>query len=161
MSVNWTAYPFKRALATAVKARAGIIAFTDPTVKVITYFPNPDEPMADSIILGYDLRDTAEKVTLGGQTHEEEVDVVSQVRVIRPGGGQSVADQVEDRAKLILAEIDSEIRTGTITVVGAQIINPGITIRESVLSSWQSADGMAAKLCVIDFNIRYKAKTAP
>jgi len=128
---------------------------------VITYFPSADEPFADTIILGYDLTDTVEKVTLGGLTHEEEVDVLSQIRVIRPGGGQSVATEVEDRAATILAEIDAEIRGGTVSITGAQIINPGITSRESILTSWQSADGMAAKVCVIDFTVRYKAKTAP
>ena len=160
MSVVWTAHPFKRALASAVAARAAIIALT-PTVKVITYFPGADEPFADTIIVGYDLRDTVEKVTLGGQTHEEDVDVLCEIRVIRPGGGQTVATAVEDRAALILAEVDKEIRTGSLAVAGAQLINPGITARESILSSWQGQDGVMAKLCLIDFTVRYRAKTAP
>jgi hypothetical protein len=126
--------------------------------QIVTFLPDP-KWMADAIILGFGLTDDKEKVSLGGHTHDETVDVVCQIRVARDGGGETVAQEAEDRAQLILAEIDAELREDPIAVSGAQIINPGIVFRESLLFPAQSQDGVAVMRCVIEFTIRYRAKT--
>jgi len=159
MSVEWTAYPFKRALRSAVAARAGITGLTNPTVQTFTYLPGPWEPLVDAIVFGFNIEDTKELITVGGQTHDEFVDIRSQVRTVRPGGGQTQAEAAEDRARAILAEIDDELRTNNITVAGAQIINPHIAQRESGLFSIRMGE-VAAKTCVVEFVVRYRAKTS-
>ena len=159
MSASWSAYSFKRALAVAVAARSGISGL-EPVPQIVTFLPDP-KWMADAIIVGYGLTDDKEKVSLGGQTHDETVNIVCQIRVARDGGGEAVAQEAEDRANAILAEIDTELRENPIAVVGARIINPGIVARESLLFPTQSQDGVAVMRCVVEFTIRYRAKTTP
>lgn len=157
MSTNWTAYDFKRDLADAVATRAGITGLT-PTVRVLTYFPSPDEPLTDAVIVGHTLSDTKEKVTVGGHRHDETVQVECQVRIARPGAGQDVASSAEDRAETILAEIDDEVRTNAPSV-GNQTLTANLSDRTSSLFSWDTGD-VPLKVCIVEFTVTYKARTS-
>lgn len=167
MSTAWTAYPFKRALATAVAARSGITSLT-PALVIRTDFPSLDEPITDSIVIGYRLEDQVERPTLtsdaAGPPLDEEVEVFCQVRTARPGAGETVAQLAEDRARVIIAEIDDELRGMSLSAlsstVGGQVFWARIRERSSILLDRRSGD-TPMKVCLVQFRIRYRARTAP
>lgn len=160
MAANWTAFDFKRALATAVAARAAVVAF-DPAVRVVTYFPSPEDQSGDLVILGYSSFDSEDhqRAHAGGPRFDETVDVISQIRVLRLGAGQTVADAAEDRAEAILAEIDDEVRDNLPTV-GNQSWAGKILDRESSLFAWNTSEGVGSIVCLIEFVVQYKARTS-
>lgn len=159
MSTNWTAFPFKRALATQVAARAGITGL-EPDVRVLTYFPSEDEPLTDSIIIGHTSTDAgSDRAHVGGPRHDETVDVECQIRVVRPGAGDTPAQEAEDRAEALLAELDSEVRSN-LPDVGDQSWAGKLANRESSLFGYLAGDGNPVMVCLIDFTVQYKARTS-
>lgn len=159
MSTNWTAFPFKRALATAVAGRAGITAL-DPAPRILTYFPSEDEPVTDSIIIGHTSTDAgSDRAHVGGPRYDETVDVECQIRVVRPGAGETPAQEAEDRAEALLAELDAEVRAN-LPDVGDQSWGGRLANRESSLFAYLAGDGSPVMVCLIDFTVQYKARTS-
>lgn len=155
---DWTAGAFKDALKTALEARAGVIGFTAPTVSVFTYWPGEDEWSTDTIVVGYTVADTNEPAALGNNSYTEEVNVESQVLVVRPGAGETVAKTARDRASNMLGEIDNQLRTSP-PAVGTQTISARISDR--AMDEFPSiSGGTAVRVCRIEFTITYKARTA-
>jgi hypothetical protein len=154
MSDQWTAFDFKRKLRAQVAARSGITSLT-PTPRVISYFPSPDEPMTDLIIIGYTSVDSDEhqRAHVGGHRFDEQVDIVSQIRVVRSGAGQDVADTAETRSEELLAEVDDEVRNN-LPDVGDQSWAGKVIERESSMFATQSQ-----LVCVTEFVIQFKART--
>ncbi len=154
---DWTGPDFLDALETAISARTGITSLT-PNVRVLSYFPSIDEPLTDAIILGHTVTDINAPAALGQNRYEETVDIESQIRIIRPGAGTTPSKTVRDRAKNLLGEIDNELRT-TLPAVGDQTISAHITTRTMSQFAYQAAT-TAVRVCLIDFTIQYKARTA-
>jgi hypothetical protein len=154
MTAEWTAFEFKRTLRAQVAARTGITGLT-PTPRVVSYFPSTDESMTDLIIIGYTAVDSEdnERAHAGGQRFDEQVDIVSQIRVVRSGAGQDTADTAETRAEALLAQVDEEVRTNLPTV-GDQAWAGKIIEREGSLFALQSE-----LVCVLEFVIQYRART--
>lgn len=161
MTANWTAFPYKRALATKVAALEDVTSLT-PKPRVLTYFPSPDEPLTDSIIIGHTSSDGGtRRAHAGGPRFDEQVDVECQIRVVRPGAGQEAADQAEDRAEALLALLDAVIRNkDTAPKVGDQSWAGKLANRSSDLFAYLAGEGSPVMVCLIDFTIQYNARTS-
>lgn len=157
MSNEWTAFAFKRQLVDQVGA---VLNVDPPTVRLVTYFPSPDEPLTDTIIIGHTASDDKEQVTMAGDVsrHDETVDLECQVRVVRTGSGEEPAREAEDRAALLLSIVDTQLRTDAPSV-GSQTVNARVATRDAVLFASQSSDGVPLRVCLIDFVVTYKART--
>lgn len=155
---HWTAPAFLDALTTQIAARAGIIALT-PTVRVLAYYPGPDEPLTDAILLGFTVTDSNEPAALGNQSHQEDVTIDCEIRVVRPGAGSSPASAARDRAALILGEIHDEVATNW-PQVGTQTIAARVQGRTMTQFPYQAGE-TATRVCLIEFQILYKARTTP
>jgi hypothetical protein len=157
MSANWTAYSMATALATAVTTR---VASFDPEVRLVTYLPSPEEQFPDAIVIGYESFDSEEnqRAHAGGGRFDEEVNLHSRIQVTRPGAGQAVADEARTRAEALLVEVDEEVRDNLPTV-GDQTWAGKVIDRDSVTMA-TNRENIGAVLCVIDFNIQYKARTS-
>ena len=154
---DWTGPDFLDALETAISARSGITGLT-PTVRVLSYFPSIDEPLSDTIILGHTVSDVNEPAAVGQKRYEERVDVESEIRIVRSGAGSAPAKTARDRAKNLLGEIDNELRT-TLPSVGQQTLSAHMTKR--TMSQFPYKVGVTpVRVCLIEFTIQYKARTA-
>lgn len=161
MSADWTAFDMAEALRAAVVARiAALDPALEPTPRVITYLPNPDEQLPDAIIIGYLSSDSEDnqRAHVGGNRFNEEVGLTSRIQVTRPGAGQDVADTARARAQALLAEIDDEVRDN-LPPVGDQSWGGIVVDRDAALIA-TNRDGTPAQLAVIDFTIRYVARTS-
>ncbi len=154
---DWTAPDFLDVLETALNARPGITSLS-PKVRVLTYYPSVDEPLSDAIIIGYEASDANEPAALGQGRYLETVDVLCEIRVVRPGAGSTVVKTARDRAKNLIGEIDNELRT-TLPNVGDQTTAAHITSRDMGQYAYQ-AGAAAVRVCLIEFVIRYKARTS-
>lgn len=151
--MDWTAFAFKRALATKIEAAL-------PDERVVTYFVNPDEEgLNDVIMVGHSLTDTKAQEKLGGNRHREDVTVECQLRSIEYGAGETTAQAAEDRAVALLAEIDEIVRTDA-PQVGDQTLSATLASRDAGLFAVVSQEGAAARVCLIDFTIQYRADTS-
>lgn len=155
---DWTAPAFLDALVTQIGVRAGITSLT-PTVRVLAYYPGADEPLTDAILLGFTVTDTNEPAALGNQSHEEEVTIDCEVRVVRPGAGAVPAKVARDRAADILGEIHDEVATNW-PQVGTQTIAARVQSRTMSQFPYQAGE-TAVRVCLIEFVIVYKARTTP
>lgn len=157
MSNTWTAYAFKNALITQVIAA---MAVYDPVPVVVSYFPSPDEDNGDSIAVGWQMTDDTEAIALGEQQrYDEDVVVSCRVNVTRPGAGETVAQAAETRAALLMGEVDTQVRTAPPSV-GDQTFRARLTNRNSVSMAWFVGEGVAARRCVIEFDVVYRARTS-
>jgi hypothetical protein len=156
MSNEWTAFDFKRQLVDQVSA---VLSVDPPEVRLLTYFPSPEEPLTDAIILGHSINDDLEAVALGNQRFDEAVNLECQVRVVRPGAGEEPAREAEDRAALLLSLVDTQLRTDPPSV-GNQTLRAEVDSRDAALFAWQSGDGVAVRACIVDFVVSYRARTS-
>ena len=154
---DWTAPDFLDALETALEARAGITGLT-PKVQILTYYPSVDEPLTDAIIIGYEVTDVNEPAAVGQVRYQETVDVQCEIRVIRPGAGETPSKAARDRAKNLLGEIDNELRT-TLPAVGDQTVSAHVASRDMGQFAYHSG-ASAVRVCLIEFMIQYKARTS-
>lgn len=157
MSNEWTAFAFKRQLVEQVEA---VLSVDPPEVRLLTYFPSPDDLLTDTIIVGHTASDDKEQVTMAGTSsrHDETVNVECQVRVVRPGAGEKPAREAEDRAAKLLSVVDTQLRTSA-PAVGSQTLSARVATRDAVLFASQASDGTPLRVCLIDFVVTYRART--
>ena len=153
MSAEWTAFDFKRQLAALVEAAV------PSSTRVITYFPSPEEPITETVIVGHSINDDLEAVALGNKRFDEAVNLECQIRVARPGAGQTPADEAEDAAAALLAVLDSALRTDPPTV-GNQTLRASVASRDAALFAFQASDGVPLRVCLVDFVVSYRARTS-
>ncbi len=159
MATDWTAFDMAEALRAAVAARSGITSLS-PSVRVITYLPNPEEQMADAIIIGYLSSDAEDeqRTKVGGTGFEEVVNLISRIQVTRAGAGQDIADTARARAEKLLSEVEAEVRYNLPTV-GDQSRNGKIIERDAAVLA-TNREGAGALVCALDFTIQYTARTS-
>jgi len=98
-------------LKSGLEARADLAALT-PTPVVYTTWIDADYSITDAIVIGYSGRSGPRNAAeLGPNSVDEEPTLDSQIRVMRAGAGQTVADKARDRAHSILDKVDNELRT--------------------------------------------------
>jgi hypothetical protein len=160
VATKWTAFDAKDSLVIKVNAAiAAAMPAYNPVPKVVSYFPSPDEDNGDSMAIGWNMTDDTERIVLGEQQRQEEFVIVScRVNVTRPGAGETIAQQAEGRAAELMAEVDQVVRTDPPSV-GDQSWGYRITNRNSVSMAW-FLDTTAARRCVIEFDVVYRARTS-
>lgn len=157
MSAAWTFDAFVDGVATAVAARPGITAMT-PRVHVLTYWPTADAPISDALVLGYAGSDDNEPASLGNGGFKEFVTVECLIRINRPGAGDTPANQARERAMAILDEVSGLLRSTSVPQVGVQTVTARISDRR--IDQFPTIGGTPARICEVQFNIRYEARTA-
>jgi len=155
---DWTAPAFTTALTASLAARAGITDLTDPKVRVLDYWPSADEGITDAIIVGYQAEDSTEHVAIGNQSQDETVTVHCEIRVVRPGAGQTVATACRTRAAFLLGEVADELREAA-PDVGDQTVFARTDNRDLVQFP-STAGATAVRVCLIEFDVVYKARTS-
>jgi hypothetical protein len=153
---GWSAPDFLDQLKILLDARTGLTGLT-PTVKVFTYWPALEESVTDAIILA-SAEDTDEQTVMNpaSKPRDEDVTVDGLIWVSRAGAGETIAQAARDRAQLILNEVDEQLRTIPPAVVlsrQAGIVSHRLDQRPS------DSAGAAVRVCVLDFTIRYRART--
>ena len=156
---SWTAPAFLDALKSKLDASADLSALTSPTVDVLTHWPGIDLSATDQLILGATVDDEQVPAAVGRNRHDQQVDVSCEVRVMRPGGGETVSKAARDRAAAIVGIVDAQLRTDPPDVAD-QTIEARITSRR--MSQFPTTVGtVQARACVIEFTIGYTARTSP
>lgn len=149
-------------LKTQLEARADLLALT-PLPTVYTAWPTIDYSITDAIILGYDARAPRDPESLGRNRLDEQVTLDSQVRVMRSGAGEAKAKICRDRAALIVAAVDNELRTNHPELAGADDHVLWARIGSYTMSQFPDpgGEGGAMRVAVIEFEAIYRARIAP
>jgi len=156
--MNWTAPDFVNQLVVALRARSAVVALADPPVRVLDYWPSPDEVITDAVIIGHEVSDTSESAALGNRRRTESVDVDGEVRVVRPGGGPVIAKAARDRAAVLLGELDDQLRDDW-PDVGDQTEMAELASRRMLQFPSTADSGTPVRVCVVEFTVRYRART--
>jgi len=158
---DWTAPAFIDALEALLIVRPTLVAMV-PKVTVFTYDPNPDDSITDQLVIGYRVTDEKEPAAVGQGRYDETVTVSCEILIIRVGAGGAVAAAARDRAADVYGEIDNELRTDPLPVVGDQTIHAQIRRDEMMqFPSTYGVAGVAVRVCVIRFDVEYTARTSP
>ncbi|GEM_PF-4412629 len=156
---DWTAAAFLDGLKAKLDGNSALAALTSPTVDVLTYWPGLEFAATDQIILGSTVTDSQEPAAVGRNRYDQQVDVVCEVRVVRPGGGAAQAKAARDRAVAIVGIVDAQLRTDPPDVTD-QTVQAQIAGRE--MAQFPTAVGTTqARACVISFTVSYTARTSP
>lgn len=158
MSAAWTFDEFVDEFATAVAARAGLQALSNPSVQVFTYYPSMDGNVGDMLVVGHQGRDANEPGAIGNSSHREEVEVDCLISVVRAGAGATPANSARERAMDILDEVSAELRTN-MPQVGVDTHTAYVSSR-SISQFPSTVDSTAVRECTVTFTIRYQARTA-
>lgn len=161
MSTDWTAFDFQTKLAAQVTTAITAAALDPPEPRVLTYFPSPDESLTDTVVIGHVVSDTKEQVTLAAENarHDEEVTLECVIRVMRHGAGEDTAKAARDRAVVLLAVVDDEVRSNK-PKVGNQTLSANISSRTGAFFPWITQEGAGVREALIEFDITYRARTS-
>ena len=155
MSVNWTAFDFKDALA----AQIDLSGLMDPTPRIVTYWPSPDEIDTDLLIVGWEASDDNEQITLAaGQSKYQEAVVLGCAALVVRVNGDGAVGLARDRAEELLARVDTQVRNNKPSV-GIQTISAAVTNRRSVEAPDSAGENVPTRVCVIEFDVTYRART--
>lgn len=156
VSNEWTAFDFQIALVNQTIANLGVY---NPVPQVIDYAPSREESLSsDLVVIGAFISDDNEVVVLGAGRYDEIVTLESRVSVVRPGAGQVVATAAKTRAKELLGEVDTELRTNP-PKVGDQTLRAAVASRDARFYPFQAGE-TAVRVAIIDFQIVYTARTS-
>lgn len=104
--MTWTGPQFLSAFKAALVADAVIVA-RNPAVKVLTYWPAPEDRSTDAVLL-YRIRPgRLESAAIGDENRSKDdyYTVESQVEVLRPGAGEAVATEAAEAVTTIFDRV--------------------------------------------------------
>lgn len=144
-----------------LEARADLLAL-DPVPTVFTAWPTVDFSITDSIITGYLVTAPREPAAVGRNRVDETVGIDAQVRVMRAGAGEKIVKVARDRATLIVAAVDNELRTNHPELAGANDDVLWSRIADYELAQFPDPAGsdppVPLRICVLTFTILYVAR---
>lgn len=160
-SVSWTAPAFLTSFKTALVADPVIAARTDPTVKVLTYWPGPEDRQTDAVIL-YRVRPGQLATATMGDDNRRKDDlftVEGQIEVLRPGAGEDIAGlaatalvEIFDRV-LFVANQRPSVGVGTQTL--------SVTVGDMDYSQFPTTVGTTpVRVAVVSFGIEVRVRVS-
>lgn len=152
-------FEFKDLLKPQLEAR-GDLSVLDPVPTVYTVWPVLDYSVSDAIILGYTARATRTPAAVGRNRVDEEPELDCQIRVMRAGAGEVVGKAARDRAAILIAAVDNELRTNHPELSGADDHTFWARISDYEPDEFPDPGDAALRICVITFQILYKARVS-
>lgn len=147
---------------TQLDARGDLAALT-PDVRTFTFWPTFDPSVTDAIIVGYDATATVTPAAIGRNRVDEDVTLRCQIRVLRPGAGETQAKAARDRAQTLYAAVDNELRTNHPELAG-----PDDDVQYARCGSYDLAQfptevgdtPIPVRAAVLEFEAIYRARVA-
>lgn len=138
-------------------------AALNPLPVVYTAWPTLDYSVFNAIILGYDMKGSVTPAAVGRGRVDEDAVLDCQLRVIKPGAGDAKAKEARDAAKVLYQMVDNELRSNHPDLAGADNQVLWARCANYELAQFPHNYGKPAvpsRVCVVDFEIHYKARLA-
>lgn len=157
---TWTVPEWLDSMKSKIEADATVSAM-EPDVEVYTAEPSAQVMTSDIIVLGYEGNDNDEEgVPLGQGSRDETQLIKCYVQVVRPGAGETIAKEARDDAASIIRAVDGILRSSPPSV-GSQTYATKLAARDfAQFPSEVGSSSTPVRVCVIQFDIQYRARTS-